>query len=73
MILALYVWISGKDENEVHYKPDPSWEWFGSNYTALLIFAIVTIVCNKKDIRIFMKIGSFGVIFVCMLMIFIVY
>ena len=73
MILAIYVWCSGKDESEVTYREDPSWDWFSSNYTALLIFAIVTIVCNKKDIRIFMKIGSFGVIFVCMLMVFIIY
>ena len=72
MILAIYVWISG-DKNGVTYKSSPEWGWFSSNYTALLIFAIVTIVCNKKDIRIFMKIGSFGVIFVCMLMAFIIY
>lgn len=39
----------------------------------MLIFVIVTAVCSKKDIRIFMKIGSFGVIFVVMLMVFIIY
>ena len=34
---------------------------------------MVILVCSKKDIKIFMKIGSFGVIFVVLLMIFIIY
>ena len=69
----MYVWISGVDQNSVTYKTDPEWSWFSSNYTAMLIFVVVTAVCSKKDMQIFMKIGSFGVIFVCMLMIFIIY
>ena len=73
MILAMYVWISGVSADSVDYKLDPSWEWFSSNYTAILIFIVVTAVCSKKDMAIFMKIGSFGVIFVCMLMVFIIY
>lgn len=72
MILAMYVWISGSDEG-VTYKQDPSWEWFSSNYTAMFIFVLVTAICSKKDMQIFMKIGSFGVIFVVMLMVFICY
>lgn len=35
--------------------------------------AVVTAICSKKDIKIFMKLGSYGVIFVVMLMIFIIY
>ena len=73
MLLAIYVWTAGLDESDVDYNQDPSWHWFGSNYTAVLILVVVTAVCSKKDIKIFMKIGSFGVIFVCMLMIFIIY
>ena len=70
MLLAITVWISG---NEATFKPDPTWSWFSSNYTAILIFVVITLICSKKDISIFMKIGSFGVIFVIMLMIFIIY
>ena len=70
MILAIYFWIGGV---RADYKRDPTWDWFSSNYTAILIFIVICLVCSKKDIRIFMKIGSFGVIFVVMLMIFIVY
>ena len=70
MILAIYTWTSG---NDAEYKSDPQWSWFSSNYTAILIFAVLIIICSKKDIKIFMKIGSFGVIFVVMLMLFIIY
>ncbi len=73
MLLAVYVWCAGLSEDDVNYKQEPSWEWFGSNYTAVLILVIVTAICSKKDIKIFMKIGSYGVIFVCMLMVFIIY
>jgi len=73
MLLAIYVWCAGLDEEDVDYKLEPSWEWFSSNYTAILIFVVVTMICSKKDMEVFMKIGSFGVIFVCMLMIFIIY
>ena len=70
MILAIFSWCGGEG---AIYKADPTWEWFSSNYTAILIFIVVNLVCSKKDIKIFMKIGSFGVIFVVMLMIFIIY
>ena len=71
MILAVYVWIAGNKE-EIVAKPDPTWEWFSGNYTAILLFVVMTALCSKKDIKIFMKIGSYGVIFVIMLMIFII-
>lgn len=73
MVLAIFVWTSGKDPNDYPIKPDPTFEWFSSNYTAVFLFCVITAVCSKKDIRIFMKIGSFGVIFVVMLMVFIIY
>ena len=72
MILAIVVWCGG-DKNTIEYREDPTWEWFSGNYTALILFAIMTALCSKKDIKIFMKLGSYGVIFVVMLMIFIIY
>ena len=33
----------------------------------------MTALCSKKDIKIFMKIGSYGVVFVIILMCFIIY
>ena len=72
MILAITVWITG-DKDAIDYNPDPHWKWFSGNYTAFILFVVLYIICNKKDIKIFMKIGSYGVIFVIMLMLFIIY
>ena len=38
----------------------------------MMLFFLVIAVCSKKDLGIFMKMGSFGAIFVTMLMIFII-
>ena len=73
MVLALYVWISGKPEDDVTYKKDPSWEWFSSDYTAIIMFGILTFITSMKNIKLFMKISSIGVVFVIMLMVFIIY
>ena len=73
MILAMYVWISGVDEESVHYKLEPGWEWFSSNYTAIVMFGILTVITSMKNIKLFMKISSIGVVFVIMLMVFIMY
>jgi len=70
MILAVYTWTSG---TKVVLKENPTWEWFSSNYTAIILFAVLIAICSKKDIKIFMKIGSYGVVFVVMLMLFIIY
>jgi len=70
MILAITVWITG---NDVNYDNTPRWDWFSGNYTAIILFFIMTALCSKKDIKIFMKIGSYGVIFVILLMAFIIY
>ena len=72
MILAVTVWITG-DKDAIHYKTTADWSWFSSDYTAILIFIVMTTICSMKSLKLFMKIGSYGVIFVCMLMIFIIY
>ena len=73
MILALYIWISGKPEDSVTYKLTPGWDWFSSDYTAVIMFGILTFITQMKNIKLFMKISSFGVVFVIMLMLFIMY
>ena len=71
MVCAITVWISG-DNNTIKYNLDPSWHWFSQNYTAMILFVIMTALCSKKDIKIFIKIGSYGVIFICLLMLCII-
>lgn len=39
---------------------------------SLVLFVVLVIICSKKDLAIFLKIGSFGVIFIIMLVVFIV-
>jgi hypothetical protein len=74
MVLAVYVWTTGRYD-DVTYKSssDTTFEWFSSNYTAMFLFIVITAICSKKDLKVFMRVGSFGVIFVVMLMIFIIY
>ena len=72
MCLAITVWITG-DKDAIHYNADPHWSWFSGNYTAFVLYAIMLVLCSKKDIKIFMKLGSYGVIFIVILMIFIIY
>jgi len=73
MVLALYVWISGVPESDVDYKLTPDWTWFSSDYTAIIMFGILTVITSLKNIKLFMKISSIGVVFVMMLMVFIMY
>ena len=73
MCLAMYVWISGTPEADVDYKLEPGWGWFSSNYTAVVMFGILTFITAMKNIKLFMKISSIGVVFVIMLMVFIMY
>ena len=68
-LLAIYAWISGTTPP---FDLDPSFTRFSPSYVGFMLFVILVIICNKKDINIFMRIGSFGVIFVVLLMIFII-
>jgi hypothetical protein len=68
IILAVYTWISGIQMTE---QTKPTLETFSSSYTALLLFFVAVGVCSKKDLNIFIKLGSFGAFFVSMLIIFI--
>jgi len=72
MALAIYTWCGGNGGQEI---PDvnvaPAFDKFSSSYTAFFLFVILVIICSKKDLAIFMRIGSFGVVFVVLLIVFI--
>ena len=65
----MYAWTSGKDPE---FLSEPTLSQYSSSYCALTIALALMIICSKKDLSIFMKVGSIGVIFVFMLIIFIV-
>lgn len=69
LCLAVYAWCSKSDPT---FYPDPTFDHFSSSYCALVLFVVLCILCSKKDLSIFMKIGSFGVFFIVFLMIFII-
>ena len=70
LTLAVYAWTSGKDPA---YLTEPTLSQYSSSYCAILIFVALMLICAKKDLTIFMKVGSIGVIFVFMLIIFIIW
>lgn len=69
ILLAIYVWIFSTEPN---YDIKPSFSRFSTSYCAIGLFPILVWLCSKKDLKIFMKVGSFGVVFVVFLMLFIV-
>ena len=66
----MYAWTSGKDPV---YLTEPTLGQYSSSYCAILIFVALSLICAKKDLSIFMKVGSIGVIFVFMLIVFIIW
>jgi len=69
IFLAIFSWTTGNKPEMIN---KPTFSQFSSSYTAIILFFVVIAVCSKKDLGIFMKMGSFGAIFVTMLMIFII-
>ena len=70
LTLAVYMWISGR---QADFLASPTFSQYSSSYCALLLFMTLAVICSKKDLTIFMKVGSIGVLFVLMLIFFIVY
>ena len=69
LTMAIYTWCSG---NQIALSLDPTFKEWSTSYVSLLLFTILVIVCSKKDLAIFLRIGSFGVIFIIMLVVFII-
>lgn len=69
--VAIYSWTSG-DTELTNYTMDPRFDQFSTSYTSIIIFFILVPVINMKDLKIFMRFGSFGVIFVVYLLAFII-
>lgn len=70
IILCLYSWISG---NNPTYYADPTFAHFSQSYCAIFLAIVLIAICSKKDMNIFMRIGSFGVIFIMLFVIYIVF
>ena len=53
------------------FLSEPTLSQYSSSYCAIALFLSLLVLCSKKDLSIFMKVGSIGVIFVFMLILFI--
>jgi amino acid permease len=70
IILCIISWCTGET---YEYRTDSTFSAFSQSYCAFILFPILVYVCSKKDLSIFMKVGSVGVIFIVFLMVFIIY
>lgn len=69
IFLAIYAWTTGN-----HPKPitTPDLTQFSSSYTAIILFFLTVAICSKKDLAIFVKMGSFGAFAIMTLLVFII-
>ena len=68
--LAIYAWIT---QNEPTLDLEPSFSKYSTSYVSLALFPVLIILSSKKDLSIFQKLSSFGVMFVLFLICFIIY
>ena len=69
LCLAIFSWIAGSNPT---YYPNPTFAHFSQSYCAIALAAILIPICSKKDLNIFMRIGSLGVIFIVFFLLYIV-
>ena len=69
MTMAIYTWSTGTD---INLSLDPTFKKYSISYVSILLFVVLVIICSKKDLAIFLRIGSFGVIFIIFLVVFII-
>jgi len=68
--LAMYSWVSGT--SPIYYA-DPTFSHFSQSYCAIFLGIILIAICSKKDLGVFMRIGSLGVIFIMLFVVYIIY
>ena len=69
ILLALIEWIF-----RIHITPVSTLDFgtFSLSYVAIMVFVIEIFITNKKDLSIFIKMVSFGAVFIISLMSFII-
>jgi amino acid permease len=70
IILCIISWCTGETYT---YHTESTFKSFSQSYCAFVLFPVLVYLCSKKDLSIFMKVGSIGVIFIVFLMFFIIY
>lgn len=71
MLLVVVEIFTGEDRS-ISISADMDFAEFSYTWTCFIIFAILFVVALKRDLRIFIKINTFGVIFTMIIITFIV-
>ena len=61
ILLSVYVWFS--DKEPIAYT-DPEFDHFSTAYTAIILYFILVGVSSKRNLGVFVRLGSLGAIFV---------
>lgn len=69
IVLALFSWTTNSNPE---FYPDPTFAHFSMNYCALVLAIGLIWICSKKDLDVFMRIGSLGVIFIMLFVLYII-
>ena len=64
--MALYVWIFMSGDTAPKANVEPVFDQFSPAYTALFLYFVLVLVCSKKNLGVFIRLGSLGSIFVTM-------
>ena len=72
ILLALYYWVFVSGDTMPVAQTEPVFFTFSSAYTALFLYFLLVLVSSKKNLGVFIRLGSMGSIFVSMLIIGIV-
>jgi hypothetical protein len=68
IFLAIYSWTTGAHPTEIKH---PDLTTFSSSYMAFILFVVTVFINSTKDLSIFIKLTSFGAIFIITLLVFI--
>lgn len=68
ILLTLYIWCKPGSQLPVQ-EQDPVFDNFSSAYTAIVLYFILVAISSKKNLGVFIRLGSLGAIFVSMFII----
>ena len=68
--MAIYSWASANDNIKLDYTP--AFDRFSPAYSSIIMFVLESLITSRRDLGFFIKIVSFGAIFITSLMVFII-
>lgn len=67
-VILYFICLAGGEPRAISHATD--WSQFSYSYTCIIIFVVAFTMVSPKDTSIYRKINSFGVIFICIIIIF---